>query len=304
MGRVCTIHLHCGTPQHTLYPAKGPVLPRGPGRSPGRKFWPLQRHFNAENHVTMTYSTLLESSRRDLRDSGHTRGCEMGQKDGPGRAGTGRAGARARAPRRMRGARAGRGRGAPWARGLDGHKPVQPARRSTAPGSSPAHSSSAASQLPSERRPGALPPTGAESSGCEQAGTVNIASGAQARRAVRAGAANAEQGRALGAGRVGARASAPWSLGRTIDLRGGCAPARPACAAARARTPTLPVPRATSGHPLPHSITTHSLCVPGIVQVSTRAFERGAVRLLGACFLLRNAFKKPKFSSGAPPRTP
>ena len=29
-----------GTPQHTLYPAKGPVLPRGPGRSPGKKFWP------------------------------------------------------------------------------------------------------------------------------------------------------------------------------------------------------------------------------------------------------------------------
>ena len=45
----------------------------------------------------------------------------------------------------------------------------------------------------------------------EQAGTVSIASGAQARRAVRAGAANAERGRALGAGRVGARASAPWS---------------------------------------------------------------------------------------------
>ena len=80
-------------------------------------------------------------------------------------------------------------------------------------------------------------------------------------------------------------------------------PARPACAAARARTPALPIPRAT-GHPLPHSITTHSLCVPGIVQVSTRAFERGAVRLLGACFLLRNAFKRPKFSSGAPPRAP
>ena len=48
----------------------------------------------------------------------------------------------------------------------------------------------------------------------EQAGTVSIASGAQARRAVRAGTANAERGRALGAGRVGARASAPWSLGR------------------------------------------------------------------------------------------
>ena len=52
--------------------------------------------------------------------------------------------------------RQGYGGGAPWA-GLDGHKPVQPARRSTAPGSSPARSSSAArckpgaSQLPSER---------------------------------------------------------------------------------------------------------------------------------------------------------
>ena len=45
----------------------------------------------------------------------------------------------------------------------------------------------------------------------EQAGTVSIASGAQARRVVRAGTANAERGRALGAGRVGARASAPWS---------------------------------------------------------------------------------------------
>ena len=38
------IHLHCGTPQHTLYPAKGPVLPRGPGRSPGRKFWLFERN--------------------------------------------------------------------------------------------------------------------------------------------------------------------------------------------------------------------------------------------------------------------
>ena len=74
-----------------------------------------------------------------------------------------------------------------------------------------------------------------------------------------------------------------------------CAPARPACAAARARTPTLPVPRATSGHPLPHSITTHSLCVPGIVQVSTRAFERGAVRLLGAWFCLEMRSKDQFF---------
>ena len=36
--------MHCGT-QHTPYPAKGPVLPRGPGRSPERKFWPIQRIF-------------------------------------------------------------------------------------------------------------------------------------------------------------------------------------------------------------------------------------------------------------------
>ena len=55
-------------------------------------------------------------------------------------------------------------RGAPWA--WAGLKPSQPAQRSSTPGSSPARSSSAASQLPSERRPGALPPTGAESSGC------------------------------------------------------------------------------------------------------------------------------------------
>ena len=106
-----TIHLHCGTPQHTLYPAKGPVLPRGPGRSPGGKNWPIQRIFLTKNATQKTYSTLLESSRRDLRDSGHTRGCEMGQKDGPGRAGTGRAGARARAAAhagRAGGARAGR----------------------------------------------------------------------------------------------------------------------------------------------------------------------------------------------------
>ena len=61
----------------------------------------------------------------------------------------------------------------------------------------------------------------------EQAGTVSIASGAQARRAVRAGTANAERGRALGAGRVGARASAPWSG------PGGREPSRPARRSAR-----------------------------------------------------------------------
>ena len=67
------IHLHCGTPQHTPYPAKGPVLPRGPGRSPGRKFWPLNVICTQKTRAPLTYSTLLESSRRDLRDSGaHT----------------------------------------------------------------------------------------------------------------------------------------------------------------------------------------------------------------------------------------
>ena len=60
------------------------------------------------------------------------------------------------------GPRGGKCPGVGWA----GLKPTQPAQRSSTPGSSPAHSSSAASQLPSERRPGALPPTGAESSGC------------------------------------------------------------------------------------------------------------------------------------------
>ena len=60
------------------------------------------------------------------------------------------------------GPRGGKCPGVGWA----GLKPTQPAQRSSTPGSSPARSSSAASQLPSERRPGALPPTGAESSGC------------------------------------------------------------------------------------------------------------------------------------------
>ena len=34
-----TILVHCGTPQHTLYPAKGPVLPRGRGGAPAEP-WP------------------------------------------------------------------------------------------------------------------------------------------------------------------------------------------------------------------------------------------------------------------------
>ena len=80
-------------------------------------------------------------------------------------------------------------------------------------------------------------------------------------------------------------------------------PARPACAAARTRTSTLPVP--------PHhrpicplvSQLTHP-CAHVRAQGSTRAFERGAVRRLGMRFLSKNALYRQKISSGAPPRAP
>ena len=90
--------------------------------------------------------------------------CETRGQIGRWCGGTGRVDVRVRAAAHA--GRAGRGTagahlGLGWS--LDGQKPVQPARRSTAPGSSPARSSSAASQLPSERRPRALPPTGADS---------------------------------------------------------------------------------------------------------------------------------------------
>ena len=167
----CTSLAHSHTtplwaPQHTPYPAKGPVLPRGPGRSPGRKFWPIQRIFRQKTHTQKTYSTSFKSPRRALHECGHTGvvSCETRGQIGRWCGGTGRVDVRVRAAAHA--GRAGRGTagahlGLGWS--LDGHKPVQPARRSTAPGSSPARSSSAASQLPSERRPRALPPTGADS---------------------------------------------------------------------------------------------------------------------------------------------
>ena len=72
-------------------------------------------------------------------------------------------------------------------------------------------------------------------------------------------------------------------------------PARPACAAARTRTSTLPVP--------PHhrpicplvSQLTHP-CAHIFVQGSTRAFEQCAVRLLGMRFSSKNALYRQKKS--------
>ena len=61
-----------GTPQHTSYPAKGPVLPRGPVRSPGRFFLPIQRIVRQKTHTQKTYSTSFESPRRALHECGHT----------------------------------------------------------------------------------------------------------------------------------------------------------------------------------------------------------------------------------------
>ena len=70
-----------------------------------------------------------------------------------------------------------------------------------------------------------------------------------------------------------------------------CAPARQPRMRRSSRTrahPPCPSPRAME-HPLPHCLTTDHFCVPRFVQVSTRAFERGAVRLLGMRFCLENA---------------
>ena len=51
----------------------------------------------------------------------------------------------------------------------------------------------------------------------------------------------------------------------------------------RCAHPRCPSPRAM-GHPKPPCLTTNNTCVPRFVPVSTRAFERGAVRLLGTRF--------------------
>ena len=136
---------------------------RGPGRSPGRKFLPLKRFFRPKSRTQQAYSTSFKSSRRDRHESGHTGvvGCETrGLRMVHGARGRA-ARVRARAPRRMRGGRAGAHLGQGWT----GISPSS-LHSGCTPGSSPARSSSAASKLPSERRPRALPPTGAESSGC------------------------------------------------------------------------------------------------------------------------------------------
>ena len=136
---------------------------RGPGRSPGRKFLPLKRFVRPKSRTQQAYSTSFKSSRRDRHESGHTGvvGCETrGLRMAHGARGRA-ARVRARAPRRMRGGRAGAHLGQGWT----GISPSS-LHSGCTPGSSPARSSSAASKLPSERRPRALPPTGAESSGC------------------------------------------------------------------------------------------------------------------------------------------
>jgi len=80
-------------------------------------------------------------------------------------------------------------------------------------------------------------------------------------------------------------------------------PARPACAAARTRTSTLPVP--------PH----HRPICPLVSQLTTpvcphscrarRGLSNEVLYVFWVCvFLSKNALYRPKFSSGAPPRTP
>ena len=80
-------------------------------------------------------------------------------------------------------------------------------------------------------------------------------------------------------------------------------PARHAAASARAHIhPARPC--APWAILVPHCITTQYSCVPGFAQVSTRAFEQGAVRQWGTSFCVENDILGAKSSSGAPPRTP
>ena len=43
-----------------------PGLSRGPGRSPGKNFWPLNVIYTQKTRAPLTYSTSFESSHRDL----------------------------------------------------------------------------------------------------------------------------------------------------------------------------------------------------------------------------------------------
>ena len=81
-------------------------------------------------------------------------------------------------------------------------------------------------------------------------------------------------------------------------------PCRPAPHAPRRARAHPPCPsHRTIGRFAPLSHNSHTR-VPTFVQGSTRAFERGAVRLLGMRFWSKNALYRPKNSSGAPPRAP
>ena len=92
---------------------------RAPGRSPGRKFLPLKRFLKPKSRTQQAYSTSFKSSRRDRHESGHT-GVVSCETRGAGmvHGARGRAArVRARAPRRMRGGRAGAHLGQGWTAG-------------------------------------------------------------------------------------------------------------------------------------------------------------------------------------------
>ena len=77
-------------------------------------------------------------------------------------------------------------------------------------------------------------------------------------------------------------------------------PARHAAASARAHIhPARPC--APWAILVPHCITTQYSCVPGFAQVSTRAFEQGAVRQWGTSFCVENDIWGKIFFRGSAP---
>ena len=75
---------------------------------------------------------------------------------------------------------------------------------------------------------------------------------------------------------------AGWTgLCPSSPAQGAPPPARPACAAARARTPALPVP-APLAILCPH-LTTHTVCVPRFLRRSRLELSNGVQYVSGAC---------------------
>ena len=106
------------------------------------------------------------------------------------------------------------------------------------------------------------------------------------------------------------RATPPAALGLIATNRyrpvqpcprqGAPPPARLACAGSR--THTRPARPRAIGHPLPPSPNSYSMCAQIFAQVSMRAFERGAVRQWGTCFLRVNDVWGQNFLPGLGPR--